>query len=554
MAEKPRKNKRPKLKSKEPRSEWFPSDRRAALTDFWAVYNKNYDTVREVTLDAANRDPVFGPIIAAMPPGQLDRQSAESRERLRRAVETGDFAAYEVNLREQGIAYARMRVPISSWYQIVAAFSRRLTPLLVKTYGRDTTRLVAALGASQEFLDRAMCGISEAYLDESSATLRASESNLATTLDSIGDGVIATDREGRVTRMNPVAEILTGWPLDEARGLPLGRVFNIRSEKTGAPAEDPVSRVVREGVVVGLANHTELVARNGTVRPIADSGAPIRDGEKNITGVVLVFRDQTEARTAVEDRFRSIRLEDENLRIKEASQQKSAFLANVSHELRTPLNAILGFTQLIADGAVKPAMPEYAQFLDSILSSGRHLLKLINDILDLAKIEAGRLNFFPTPVHIASVVGQVVASLSATAREKQIHIATSIDNGLTSVVADEARFKQILYNFLSNALKFTRQNGRVEVRARPEDDTHFRIEVRDTGIGIAPEQVKVLFTEFQQLTPDLAKRQTGTGLGLALTRHLVEAQGGRVGVRSRLGEGSLFYAILPRRLKMESRA
>jgi CheY-like chemotaxis protein len=217
----------------------------------------------------------------------------------------------------------------------------------------------------------------------------------------------------------------------------------------------------------------------------------------------------------------------------------------MSHELRTPLNAIIGFTELLHDGQVDPTSPTHKEFLGDILSSGRHLLQLINDVLDLAKVEAGKLEFRPELVDVAKLVGEVVAILRTTAAHKQIRLETQVDASVAQVTLDPARLKQVAYNYLSNALKFTPDGGRVTLRVKPEGLDSFRLEVQDTGIGIAPGDLGRLFVEFQQLEAGAAKRHQGTGLGLALTRRLIEAQGGSVGVRSVLGVGSTFHACLP---------
>ena len=368
---------------------------------------------------------------------------------------------------------------------------------------------------------------------------KRAEESLATTLNSIGDAVIATDLEGRVARMNPVAEQLTGWPLEAATGRPLAEVFCILNEDTRHPVENPVTRVLREGVVVGLANHTVLVARDGIERPIADSGAPIRGPHGEIRGVVLVFRDQSDERRMEETRAKSLQLE-------EADRLKSEFLANMSHELRTPLNGIIGFAELMHDGKVGPVSPPHKEYLGDILASGQHLLQLINDVLDLAKVESGRMNFRPEPLEPEQVVGEVRDILRTLAAHKRVAIHTEVDARLIRVVADPAKLKQVLYNYLSNALKFTPEGGRVAIRVAPEGEDDFRIEVEDTGIGLRPEDLGRLFLPFEQIDPGPAKRHEGTGLGLALTKRLVEAQGGHVGVRSTPGQGSLFFAVLPR--------
>jgi DNA-binding response OmpR family regulator len=224
---------------------------------------------------------------------------------------------------------------------------------------------------------------------------------------------------------------------------------------------------------------------------------------------------------------------------------KSEFLANMSHELRTPLNGIIGFAEIMYDGRVGPISPQHKEYLGDILSSGRHLLQLINDVLDLSKVEAGKMDFKPEPVVPELLVREVCDVLRTLAAQKRIRLTTEVDPALTRLVADARSLKQILYNYLSNALKFTPDEGTVTVRVKPEDQDHFRIEVEDTGIGIKPNDLDRLFLEFEQLDFSPAKKFSGTGLGLALTKRLVEAQQGMVGVNSTPGQGSLFYAVLP---------
>jgi CheY-like chemotaxis protein/two-component sensor histidine kinase len=218
----------------------------------------------------------------------------------------------------------------------------------------------------------------------------------------------------------------------------------------------------------------------------------------------------------------------------------------MSHELRTPLNGIIGFSELLYDGRIGPVPDRQKELLGRILKSSKHLLRLINEILDLSRIESGRLDLRPETVSLAGLVHEVAAILSSLAAEKRIRIETRVDPEIDSVVTDPSRLKQILYNYLSNALKFTAEGGKVSVSIRPETAADFRLEVSDTGVGIASTDLSRLFTEFQQLDSGPAKRFQGTGLGLALTRRIVEAQGGSVGVRSTPGRGSTFWAILPR--------
>ena len=255
---------------------------------------------------------------------------------------------------------------------------------------------------------------------------------------------------------------------------------------------------------------------------------------------------QAQHHQADASRIRSPQLEGENRRIQETSRLKSQFLANMSHELRTPLNAVIGFADLLHSGAVRPESPQHQAFLGHIGTSGRHLLRLINDVLDLSKVESGKFEFFPEPLNLAVLVTEVIEILHAEIQRKHLLISADVAPALEQLVLDPARLKQVLYNYLSNAIKFTPDEGSVTVRARAEDAAHFRLEVEDTGIGIAASDLPRLFTEYQQLDSGYAKQHQGAGLGLALTRRLVEAQHGSVGVRSTPGVGSVFHLVLNR--------
>jgi signal transduction histidine kinase/CheY-like chemotaxis protein len=252
------------------------------------------------------------------------------------------------------------------------------------------------------------------------------------------------------------------------------------------------------------------------------------------------------ARMELEVFQRAQEIQDANKRLRTADRLKSEFLANMSHELRTPLNAIIGFAELMHDGKVGPMLPDQQEFMGDILTSSRHLLQLINDILDLSKVEAGKMEFRPEKVDPASVVGEVRDILRSLAAAKHIDVGLEVAPEIGGIVVDPSKLKQVLYNYLSNALKFTPEGGRVTVRLSPEGANDFRLEVQDTGIGIPPGEMDRLFVEFQQLDASTAKKYAGTGLGLALTKRIVEAQGGHVGVRSDAGQGSLFFAVLPR--------
>ena len=285
---------------------------------------------------------------------------------------------------------------------------------------------------------------------------------------------------------------------------------------------------------------------------LEDFGEEKRRLEETQKAVLNILDDGAMEKQRLEDVQRAVLnilddLDVEKRSAQEANRMKSEFLANMSHELRTPLNAIMGFSKLMAHGKVGPVSAQQQEFLGDILNSSEHLLQLINDVLDLAKVEAGKMEFHPEPINLKQLVDEVRNILRAVSASKQIHIDTDLDPRCTDLELDPAKLKQVLYNYLSNALKFTRDNGRVLIRARPEDATTFRLEVRDNGIGIRPEDIKKLFSEFHQLDSSAAKKYQGTGLGLALTRRIVEAQGGHTGVQSSVGQGSTFFAVLPRR-------
>ncbi len=228
-----------------------------------------------------------------------------------------------------------------------------------------------------------------------------------------------------------------------------------------------------------------------------------------------------------------------------ADRAKSDFLANMSHELRTPLNAIIGFSQLLIDGRAGPLNPEQREYLSDVLASGSHLLNLLSDILDVTKISAGRLELNPQPFSITQAIEQSCATAQAMASKKNIRITTNTPVEGDVVCLDRVRFMQVLQNLISNAVKFTPENGAVNVTILFDEQRRIRLQVKDTGIGIGKKDLPRLFHEFEQFDSGFAKRQQGTGLGLALTKKIIELQQGSITVESEPEQGSTFTVILP---------
>ena len=363
-------------------------------------------------------------------------------------------------------------------------------------------------------------------------------------LESMPDAIVVVNQTGRIVLVNGQAEELFGYAHGGLLGKPVEILLpaRFREAHIGHRTQyffEAKTRTVGAGLEL-FAAHAD-----GGEFPVEISLSPVQSEEG--TFAMSAIRDITDRRNLQEElRHKNDELEQQNKLIQQATRLKSEFLANMSHELRTPLNGIIGFSEILYDERVGPVSSEHKEYLQDILTSARHLLQLINDVLDLAKIEAGKLEFLPEQIETDILVGEVRNIVRTLAAKKRIEFRTEVDPALATLDADPRSLKQILYNYVSNALKFTPEEGKIVVRVKPDGAGHFRIEVEDTGIGIRNEDLDRLFVEFQQLDASTSKQYAGTGLGLALTKKLVEAQGGRVGVRSAPGAGSIFHAILPR--------
>jgi signal transduction histidine kinase len=260
--------------------------------------------------------------------------------------------------------------------------------------------------------------------------------------------------------------------------------------------------------------------------------------------VELLKNLATQSALAIQNARLFREIADKSRQLEATSRHKSEFLANMSHELRTPLNAILGFSEVLAERMFGEVNAKQAEYLQDILSSGRHLLSLINDILDLSKVEAGRLELELGRFHLPTALDNALTLVRERATRHGITLTQTVDAGVGDLVADERKIKQILLNLLSNAVKFTPEGGRVGLTATATDRV-VTIAVSDTGIGIAPEDQAAIFEEFRQVGREDARKQEGTGLGLTLAKKFVELHGGRIWVASHVGQGSTFSFTLP---------
>jgi len=362
-------------------------------------------------------------------------------------------------------------------------------------------------------------------------------------------GVIFGDLEGRITDANDAFFDMLGYTRDDLRSGAIDQVSLTPPEWRDRDL-DALVRLRESGSVAPFEK--ELRRRDGSRLPIV-LGLVLLENSEAMVGFVLDRTEQRDAEEKIKRYTQALETANHDLELakdvaERSNRFKSSFLAGMSHELRTPLNAIIGFAELLYDGHVTSDMPEHREFLGDILTSGRHLLQLINDVLDLSKVEAGKLEFRGADVNLAVLVAEVAAILRASANDKRVNIEISIEPALGRLWLDPARLKQVLYNYLSNALKFTSTGGHIVIRGSEAGANNFRIEVADTGIGISPENIARLFGDFEQLGVDAEAAHVGTGLGLALTKRLVEAQGGSVGVESVIGRGTTFFATLPRRV------
>jgi PAS domain S-box-containing protein len=366
--------------------------------------------------------------------------------------------------------------------------------------------------------------------EENARLIQAERERLHVTLASIGDAVISTDSEGRVNFLNPAAEELVGWKTEEATNRILADVFHIINEDTRQSVENPALRAMKDGKIVGLANHTVLISRDGQERPIDDSAAPIKDAEGNVIGSVLVFRDIS-------------RLKKANEALREADRRKDEFLATLAHELRNPLAPIRTSLQILKMPRVDAVTAQ--QTREMMERQIQHLVRLVDDLLDVSRVMRGKIELRKEHVELASIVARAIEIVKPLIEVKGHHLDVSLPHESLLLEVDPVRLAQVVGNLLTNAAKYTETNGYIWLSAHKDGDEAV-LRVRDSGIGIAPDMLPHIFELFVQADHASTKAQGGLGIGLTLVKNLVEMHNGTVEVHSAgLKKGSEFVIHLP---------
>jgi PAS domain S-box-containing protein len=378
--------------------------------------------------------------------------------------------------------------------------------------------------------------------------LHDNEARKAAIFDSAMDSIISIDHAGKIIEFNPQAERTFGYKRDEVIGQPLDELIippALRSRHRAG-----LARYLATGVSSIIGKRVELTAMrsDGSEFPVELSLTSISTNTQPMFTAYL--RDLTEQKKQQESRRRSRDLEEQNLRIQEANRLKSEFLANMSHELRTPLNAIIGFAEVLVDGKAGPVNAEQCEYLNDILTSGHHLLQLINDVLDLAKIEAGKMELYPEPFSLKTVADEVCAIMRPIAAKRNVTIDLRAADNADTVTLDLRKVKQVLYNLLSNAVKFSHEDGVVKLTIGLDAQEQLQIQVKDGGIGIKSADLPRIFCEFEQVGSGASRRSPGTGLGLALTKRIIELHNGSILVESEFGKGSTFTITIPRSINV----
>jgi PAS domain S-box-containing protein len=489
---------------------------------------------------------------------------------------------------------------VTNWESYYLRKDKKIVPveMNISYLYNENNEIIGSVGISRDITERK---VAENEIKEARDFL---ENIIKTT----GDGILVTDNEGCITLVNKAIENITGYTQSELMGKG-ANIFQPEGEEYEITTRKYLTELFGEEIVSGF----EFVwaRKDGSLVDIEVNAALLKGSKGDITGAVTSIRDISDRKLTqsaleeaydemekrVNERTSQLRLTNEKLkskidehylmeqelrRAKEvaevASKAKSEFLANMSHELRTPLNHIIGFTELVVDKNFGDLNGTQEEYLGDVLDSSKHLLLLINDILDISKVEAGKLKFEPSKVDLKTLLENSLVMFKEKTFKHRIDLSMATDQIPETITADERKLKQILYNLLSNAVKFTPDGGKIVLMARTVDcivrpglrwrdseelriieehidasedvETECRkgveLSVSDTGVGIKPEQQERIFDPFEQVDGSSSRKYQGTGLGLSLTKKFVELHGGKIWVESRgEGKGSTFSFTIP---------
>ncbi|WP_052402797.1 sensor histidine kinase [Methanococcoides methylutens] len=347
--------------------------------------------------------------------------------------------------------------------------------------------------------------------------------------------IFAIDREYRYIAFNKIHQLTMKNIWNARIAIGISMLSYIKDPKDGEKAKINFDRALAGEAFTIVEEYGDVLLERLWYENVY---SPLEDDEGNIIGVTVIVTDITERKKAELALVRAKVLAEEGNRI------KSEFLANMSHELRTPLNSVIGFSQVLSDKRFGDLNKKQTKYISNILKSGRHLMTLINDILDISKIESGNMKYEPEIINLPEIIDEIVMLIDPMAKKKSIDLKSNIELEILEIYADRTKIKQIMYNLLSNAIKFTPKSGKVWVNSKIIGGK-VQVSVSDTGIGIPENKQKTVFEAFKQVDSSFNRKYEGTGLGLALVKQYVEMHGGEVWVESEVGKGSTFgFSIL----------
>jgi PAS domain S-box-containing protein len=454
----------------------------------------------------------------------IDTLSSKHQNKLANLVEATIIAMFIVSVFGY-FAFSRITAPIEKLKIAVSEISRGNLDTNVEINSNDEIAELAGMFNKMAFEVKKHIE----KLHAANETLRT----LGSAVEQTADIVIVTNMDGFIEYVNPAFEKITGYSKEETIGKNPGILNSGRQDKS---FYEKLWKIILSGETF----RTELInkKKNGDLYYVQKTITPIKDESGNITHFVSIDKDITEQK-----RMQELRIEKERLEF--ANIAKSEFLASMSHELRTPLNAIIGFSELMKFGRAGELNEKQKHFMSNISISGNFLLNLINDILDLSKVEAGKIILNIEKISLKVTVEETTTLIKEKAMKHNIKFIKDLDPGIEYIEADKQRVKQILFNLLSNAVKFSKEEGGTVTITTKKIEGNLQISVSDTGIGIKPENIGKMFQKFEQLDKGISQKYGGTGLGLAITKQLVELHGGKIRVESKYGEGSTFTFTMP---------